>query len=331
MFQGGTNASNLEQYALMELYALSPVLVTMGGRAVWDYVDAPSMESSNFFGGGAQLEVRIPLGGRLKSTKFVTLSDVLALNLIASYISRPPSVDELTAVRATPEGLRYGNPELGNEQMASAQGGFKWNAGIFDGLLYYSFSRFDSMILTRQAYGEMGPSDYDFTPCEAGYGCRVYDNAGGANLHALELLGRFNIKTYLTMGLLLNYTHGTQERFSGGWEPMSIIPPLNGAVWIRAMYERYGLWGELRLKWALGQDRLSSRDQLDPAVCGLEGGACGGTGWYTLLALRGGVRIGNRFFVSFAFHNLANMYYKTHGSILRGTGVGASVSIEAKL
>ena len=111
---------------------------------------------------------------------------------------------------------------------------------------------------------------------------------------------------------------------------MSYIPPLGGAFWLRARYQRFGLWGEFSLRWALDQDKLSTRDLHDPAECPVSAG-CRGTDWYLLLAFRGGVRITNRFLLSFMFHNLLNRMQKTHGSILSTPGIGAAVSIEVRI
>lgn len=330
LFEPEAKASNFEHYALMELYFLKPVLISLGGRAVWNYVDVAMSDTSHLFGGGAQFEMRIPIVSKLKSTKFITLSDVLAFNVIASYVSRPPTLDELSAVRTIPEGILYGNPDLENEQMVGAQGGFKWNAGLLDGLLYYSYNHFDTMILVKPLEEEAGEYGYKYDLCAHGFMCWINGNAEKADLHSLELLNQFNIKNFLHIGLLLNYTNGTQENYAGDREPMSYIPPLNGAVWIKALYNRYGLWGELRLKWALRQKNLSLRDLNDPAICGRTG-ECDAADWYLLLTFRGGVKITNRFLLSFAFHNLINRLQKTYGSILYGPGIGASVSIEVRL
>jgi outer membrane receptor protein involved in Fe transport len=281
-------------------------------------------------GGGVQLEMRIPVVARLKSTKFVTLSDVLAFNVIASYGARPPTLDEMTAVRSVSEGILYGNPDLGTEHMAGARGGLKWNAGILEGLLYYGYTHFESFIIPKPLEEEGGDPVYGFELCAAGYPCWIHANAGKADLHTLEFLNRLNIREFMTIGLLLNYANGTQENSWGEREPMSFVPPLGGAFWLRARYVRFGLWGEFSLRWAIDQNLLSTRDLHDPAICRVTAG-CDGTDWYLLLAFRGGVRITNRFQLSFMFHNLMNRMQKTHGSLLYTPGIGASVSIEVRI
>ena len=330
IFENGAFASAFEHYLRLELFALHPVLLSVGGRAAWTYVDTQVKEGRSIAGGGAQVELRIPVVSRLKSTKFVTLSDILAFNVIGSFASRPPTLDELSALRTVPEGILYGNPDLENETMAGAQGGLKWNAGILDGFLYYGYSHFESFIMVRPLEDEAAVFGYDIDLCTAGYACWITSNEGKADLHTVELANQFNIRNFLKIGLTLAYTHGTEELPAGHREPMSYIPPLGGNVWIRAILVRFGLWGELRLKWAIAQDKLSTRDYRDPAICARTSG-CGGTDGYLLLAFRGGIDITNRFSLSFAFNNLINQLYKTHGSTLNGPGIGASVSIDVKI
>ncbi|MFH1438260.1 MAG: TonB-dependent receptor [Pseudomonadota bacterium] len=331
MYDDGATLSDLATYALLELYNLRPALITIGGRAIWNYIDTAAEENPNLFGGGAQIEIRIPIGGRLKSTKVVTLSDILAVNIIGSYIARPPSLDELSAMRTVSEGILFGNPALDNEHMAGAQAGLKWDAGIIVGSLYYGYTHLASMIQSVPI--SSGPSIFpkDHTElCGSGYRCWTYVNGGKADLHSVELTSQVNISNYLIIGLVFNYTHGSRETPSVDNEPMSYIPPLGGAVWIKGMVERYGLWGELRLQLVWKQENLSSRDLSDPAMCS-DPADCDGTGAFLLLDLRGGVRITRRLFLSLAITNLTDSEYRTHGSILYGPGIGATIAVEARL
>ena len=331
MYDDGATLSDLETYALMELYNLRPALITIGGRAIWNFIDTTAEENPNLFGGGAQIELRIPIGGRLKSSKVVTLSDILAVNIIGSYIARPPSLDELSAMRTVSEGIVFGNPKLDNEHMAGAQAGLKWDAGIIVGSLYYGYTHIASMIQVTPS--DSGPAIFPkdhIELCESGYRCWTYVNGGKAHLHSVELMTQVNISNYMNIGLIFNYTYGSQETPSVDNEPMSYIPPLGGAIWIKGMYEKYGLWGELRLKLVWKQDNLSWRDYFDPAICS-DPYSCGPAGAFLLLDLRGGVKITRRLFLSIAITNLTDSEYHTHGSILYGPGIGASIAIEARL
>jgi len=330
VFEDGDFASELENYARLDLFFLNPVLITLGGRVVWDNMHLINMEDKNKPGGGAQIEVRIPLAIRIGYSKIATLGDILALSIIGSFISRPPTLDELSSERAVAEGILFGNPELENENVVAIQGGLKWNANIVEGGVFYGFNHFESEIIQVNSIRDIEKYNYDFSLCTEGIQCWVNINGGKANLHSVEFVNRINVKDFIVIGMTLSYTHGTHDSPSGAEEPMSGIPPLFGSLWMRGIYKPFGLWGEFQLNLGWRQNNLSEKDKLNLAICP-DTQNCKGSDEFILLAIRGGVKITDRFFLSIAFTNILNRLEKLHGGILYEPGLGASVSFEGKL
>ncbi|MEM6475239.1 MAG: TonB-dependent receptor [Pseudomonadota bacterium] len=91
-------------------------------------------------------------------------------------------------------------------------------------------------------------------------------------------------------------------------EPISRIQPLTGNL--RLTWEPgNGLWALAELALADRADKLSSGDLLD-----VERIPPGGTPGYVLFGIRGGARIGRGVDLTFAFNNLFDDAYRTHGS-----------------
>ncbi len=216
---------------------------------------------------------------------------------------RAPNIFDLGVFGVRP-GNRFStpNPNLKPESVTSLDGGVKFGGERFSGeLIAFRSSYRDKItsVLTGNVIGgalevqNRNVAELDLWGVEAGVRCRMPSP---------------DLELYATA----TYTRGEEDTDTGTM-PADRIPPLYGKLGARWQVreslgvEAYGLY-------ATRQDRLSSRDRIDPRV-----NPQGTAGWGTLNA-RVAWRASEHFDLSLRAENLGDKHYREHGSGLDEPG-----------
>ncbi|MBW2263828.1 MAG: TonB-dependent receptor [Deltaproteobacteria bacterium] len=300
----GTMVHMLEPMAMLDIYALQPFMLSVGGR-LWyhDLERGDGHDAKHLVGGSTMLSGRYPLG------------DLAAFVLNASYGTRPPTMYEYAGQTCAPM-RQVVSPDIEPEGIFGAELGTKWNLGVIEGSLFYGFTLIHDMLIPVEAFPETVPEQCAATPSD----WYSWQNEATGLLHSIEFQNRVNVKEFLTIGTILTYQHGTQKQGSVK-QPMALIPPLSGTVFVTMRYPRQYLWGDVRLRFAIKQDRLPDGTVLvdsekDP---------------FFLLSVRGGLDLGKNLRLYVAFENLVNQVHRWYGSSIDGPGRSVFVGIEGRL
>ena len=118
----------------------------------------------------------------------------------------------------------------------------------------------------------------------------------------------------------LAWIEGDVTQLDGSTEPGRRVPPLSGAGGLRFSPGQGRVTGEVFVRWAARQRRLSSGDQMDLRICAdplrpwIPGDACAGTPpWWTLNA-RIAWAATEAIRLAVDLENIRDERYKTHGS-----------------
>lgn len=298
----GARSHRLEPHVLMELYALSPLLLSVGGR-LWYHDLAP--------GGG--LSDRHLVGGAVEVSGRYPLTDLMAFVMSVGYGSRPPTLTELAGQACGPV-ARIPAPGLEPEGAVSAEVGTRWNLGILEGSLFYGFTLLHDAIVEVEATGSAIPQCPGHVPL-------VMQNTDLAWMNAIELRNHVNVGQAWRIGTILSWQRGTVRMGEDGTQPMSDVPPLMGTAFLTVRYPRQYLWGDVRLRFSLAQERHPEDEPLasfedDP---------------FFLLSVRGGLDLGSHLRLFVAFENLLDQVHRYHGSYLDGPGRSVYLGVEGHL
>jgi outer membrane receptor protein involved in Fe transport len=299
----GARSHALEPHVLMEIYALRPFLLSLGGRFWYHDLDP---------GGG--LEARHLVGGAGLVSGRYAISDLVAFVLSVSYGTRPPTMFEYAGRSCAPL-VQSSSPDLGPEGTLGAELGTKWSVGVLEGSLFYGFTLLDHAIMPLARDPAPGED-----PCTAPSRIAEWSNEGLAWIHSIEFDNRVNIGQVWTIGTVLTWNHGTGKA-DGGRQPLAAIPPLTGTAYLTVRYPRQYLWADVRLRFGLAQTRLAP----DEIVTGSEKDP------FFLLSIRGGLDLGSHLRLYVAFENLVGDTYRVHGSWIDGPGRSVHVGFEGHL
>ena len=108
-------------------------------------------------------------------------------------------------------------------------------------------------------------------------------------------------------------------------EYLSRVMPLTAVVGVKWRQPDDGLWANLALTHAARADKLSSGDRGDTQRI-----PPGGTPAYTLVNLRGGMRINNYLDINLALNNLLDEAYRAHGSGSNEPGFNIILGLSAR-
>jgi len=142
-------------------------------------------------------------------------------------------------------------------------------------------------------------------------------NIGNAFIRGLEASLDVALFDRLTLHANVTKTYGQTTSMS---EPMGKIPPTFGLLEMKWMINPAYI--NTYIRFAAGQNRLSSDDKDDPRIP--EGGT---PAWYTW-NMRIGYQLWNRFMVRGAIENILNVNYREHGSGINGPGRNFIISVE---
>lgn len=145
-------------------------------------------------------------------------------------------------------------------------------------------------------------------------------NAGDGWVHGVKLRGTRSFAHRWTVSSTLSWLDGEVETFPSTasdpvTEPFSRLQPAMASFGLRRSWTPRDAWCEAVIQAAERADRLSSRDLGDTQRI-----PPGGTPSYTVLTLRGGLRLLPELAVSLAIENLTDEDYRIHGSGLNEPG-----------
>lgn len=235
-----------------------------------------------------------------------------------------PNLDDLAARGCSDRGYLVQSPGLDAEKSVTGEAGIKLDLfGVLGASLFYAYTYLvDPLNLLPATVGNPAASTY---PCGDALASPVYRraNADSGSVHSiegsirLELARKWQIFTWLAWA-----------RGSAGGEPLDRVAPLSGLASVRYAPEGARYFGELRLRWATSQERLSRADRSDPRICPAGPDRCEGQGGFAILSLRGGARLADWVRLTLEVDNLTHQTYRLHGSAIDGPGIGALVGLE---
>lgn len=253
-------------------------------------------------------EVGTELGGRVEQRTHAltaqaglvaSVTDPVSVVLRIAQGFRAPNLYDLTNVGPVPGGVVVPNPNVGPERSLGYEVGVRV-ARARTAVNVVAFRTLIDDFIDRVPATFRGDTLLD--------GERVFQgqNVGDARVWGLEAAAAHRTGSLEGRGTLL-YTYGQQTLGDGTDEPMAKIPPLSGQTRLRWLGAGGRWWLGYELRWAARQDRLSSRDLVDPRI------EPGGTPGYAVHSLLAGVAVGT-VTLSVGLENLGDALYRTHAS-----------------
>ncbi len=144
-----------------------------------------------------------------------------------------------------------------------------------------------------------------------------YQNMGSATLSGFEIELAANLPPHWKAGSVVSYVHGNHNELN---EPLPMIPPFKGTVYLQRQSESIQLEG--RLRWAAAQNRIASQNSLETT-----------TGGHILIDFFAQKRLGNMFSLQIGVENIMDTYYIDHLSVnsIPSTGRNIQLSLRLKL
>ena len=146
------------------------------------------------------------------------------------------------------------------------------------------------------------------------YRFRVYENTDKAYLFGSEASLAYQALPFLEISSSVAFAQGQNLTLN---EPLPMIPPLSGAIRIRASKELS--WVELESRWAIPQNRVSSIADEDR------------TDGYTVFNIRGGHALFDGVTLTGGVENILDTYYQDHLSIGNLPSRGRNIFVSASL
>ncbi len=217
---------------------------------------------------------------------------------------RAPNIFDLGVFGPRP-GNRFSspNPDLAPEYVTSIDAGVKFGGERLSG----------EVIAFRMNYRDKITSV--LTGNTVGTALEVQNrNVARLQLWGVEAGARYRLPSpELELYATATWTRGEEDVDTGGSMPADRIPPLYGKVGARWQV-RESLGVETYVLYASEQDRLSSRDRVDPRI------NPGGTGGWGTVNARVSWKASDRFQLALRAENLGDKYYREHGSGLDEPG-----------
>ena len=267
---------------------------------------------------------------------------------------RAASIDDLTGVQITNQGIQAPSPDVAPERSVNAEIGLKARRKRFGGTaaLFSTWLRNQmAQLLAEEVYGENPPQFLQNIAAQhEGLVITVLDNLDRSVVRGIELDGYFAPTPNLTvygMGSLIRgevlTVNGEAPNPDNPWEARirREVPP-HATVGARRRFSKIPAWAEFFARGAAKQNRMSRGDIRDARIPGLtrdpaevrfdsDGRAldAGTPGWFTL-NLRGGVQIMRYARVQAALENILDRRYRWHGSGVNAPGRNLIVSVESQ-
>jgi outer membrane receptor protein involved in Fe transport len=294
----------------------------LGGFLMFHYYQVgPGLSGFHAYAGArlAWFSSHAPERAELERVDFNLVSPVGCAGLqflIAEHLStslqylqgfRAPGLSQSAFSGITGVQYEVPNPDLAPERAQT----FEYNIKAEAAPVSVRASAFYSLItgfIVREATGGT----------EAGLPVYRNVNSGKAHVWGLDASLRLDIVAGLYARGSIAYAWGASVT-DGLREPVSRIPPFNGAGAIGWEHPEGWFFAEIVARGASKQDRLAERDHDDPRIP--EGGT---PSWFTM-DLRAGWRFHDRLEVGFLLENLLDERYRIHGSGFDEPGFSASL------
>ena len=279
-------------------------------------------------------------------------TDGLRFHAAAGTGFRAANLDDLSGVQVTNQGIQAPSPDVDAERSVNFELGVKVRRERVGGSATVFATRLDNQMVQRrvsEVYGEQRPvfirgieerhPDLDVTVLDnldesvmRGLEASVYVTPG----HAWTIYGVGSI----LRGEVLKIA-GEAPDPSKPWEArVRREPPPHATVGLRWDPNAKPFWGEMFVRGAKKQDRLSKGDIRDPRIPGFtravedvqfseDGRAidAGTPGWYTL-NVRGGVTLFETARIVVSLENALDRRYREHGSGVNAPGRNVVISLE---
>jgi hemoglobin/transferrin/lactoferrin receptor protein len=227
---------------------------------------------------------------------------------------RTPNIYDATAMVWGLSTLQVPSSNVSTEHVMSYELGTKYESARFSGSAFYFRNDLDNLLVRAQ--GQLNGLPYhdgNFNGSRDPWEGTILQNqnVGAGTIDGIELEGRARLSR--DFALRANYTRTTGTN-SVSDEPFPFIPPAFGSINLRyTPVSTQNLWGEVALKFASSQHRLSSTELADPALAG-------GTDAYQVFNLRGGATLFNTVGVTLELENIFDKEYRYHGSHVPESG-----------
>jgi hemoglobin/transferrin/lactoferrin receptor protein len=223
---------------------------------------------------------------------------------------RPPNVFDLGTLGPRP-GNRFNlpNPDLKPESLLGLDVGLKLDRDPWQAEVFVFRSDYRDKI-TAVLTGEVDAAGRQVVQSR---------NATRLALHGLEAGLKYRSQAW-SAGGSLTYTRG-EERFEGAAQPADRIPPLSGRIDLD-WHLTPRLDARVAVRYAERQDRLSSRDVLDPRI------NPDGTAGHAAFDARLAWAVRDELDVSLSIDNIGDRRYREHGSGLDEPGRNVGLTFE---
>lgn len=144
-----------------------------------------------------------------------------------------------------------------------------------------------------------------------------YQNMGSATLTGFEVELTAKLHPNWKAGSVASYVYGKHQELD---EPLPMIPPLKGTVYLQRQSKSVQMEG--RLRWAAAQNRIASQNSLETTTNG-----------HFLIDLFAKKSLGNTFSLQIGIENILDTYYIDHLSVnsIPSTGRNIQLSLRLKL
>jgi outer membrane receptor protein involved in Fe transport len=221
-----------------------------------------------------------------------------------SYGFRAPNIFDLGTLGERP-GNRFNipNPELQSERITQLDAGIRYHSDPLE---------FD-LVMFALHYTDRISSIFTGGVTTDGRDITQSQNVAEADIHGVELSGKWLITGTTEANFVLNYIRGEQAEQTGAGVPADRVPPLNGQLKLS-----YFLSDALSVKpyinFASGQDRLSPRDVRDTRI-----DPNGTPGWVSV-NVQSTWHYSDAIRVTLKLENLLDVDYRAHGSGINAVG-----------
>lgn len=214
------------------------------------------------------------------------LDETNTLQLSLAKSERPPTHIEnygFYLYNYTDNYFYTGNPLLKPEQSQQIEIAFKHSNSLFN----INFNLFYNNI-KNYINGLQQSKDF-----------KIFSNISSIYLTGFEFLGNINLIKSLILNTSASYTYGQNREYN---EPLSMIPPLEGNIWLQYLKPSYKF--SIELRFAGKQRRIAHKTTSEDITKG-----------FIIFNIRGQINFWNNVDLSFGIENIFDKLYNVHLSI----------------
>jgi len=234
-----------------------------------------------------------------------------SLNFVANVSRgfRCPNLDDISVYDDRGSSLEVPNPDLESSKIFTYEGGAKYSGHNVEASAFYFLNDLTDMI-------QRAPGLYNGLPFLDRNGNSFKDagepviyqrgNIGEARIKGFELDAGYQAPADVT--LYGNYTWTLGNDLTAN-VPLTRMPPAYGRLGTRwSSQSKLKPWAELEYQFATAQRRVSPSDVTDTRI------GAKGTDGFSIINLRAGLSLLERFRTTMALENITDRAYKYHGS-----------------